>query len=248
MVLPLIRKWEDLRGKGSFKLEEAEIDVLNAFPGYDKNGMQIDTKIDFIANKSKMNVHVYNTTQKLTFMGKNYRSFVDDRLEPYFLKNIENCEKYISEYNRKVIEAFQVPMKKPVKMQTFKTKPKPGYRCKNCSISYNNSSLLEKHKQNSHKVIEIDSDDSDLEIEYQRLSSSTRNSFTVQEHPVVAILNEVISELYLMDDTESEDNGNLNENKKLDIKSPKQKATKSDPKVQFTCVECKRPMLVKEDM
>ena len=104
MVLPLIRKWEDLRGKGSFKLEEAEIDVLNAFPGYDKNGMQIDTKIDFVANKSKMNVHVYNTTQKLTFMGENYRSFVDDRLEPYFLKNSEKCEKDISDYNRKVIE------------------------------------------------------------------------------------------------------------------------------------------------
>ena len=74
------------------------------------HGMQKDTKNDFIANDDKRNVHVYNTTQKLTFMGKNFAHFIENHLEAFFLKIIGFLKQEIHGYNMKVIETSRMPL------------------------------------------------------------------------------------------------------------------------------------------
>ena len=97
-----------------------------------------------------MNVHVYNTTQKLTFMGKNFVAFIDSHLEPFFLKKIENQKQDIQRYNNKVIEVFQkVPPKQPVK-RTVRSKIIKGYQCKRCDVYCTNNTSLQRHKRTYH--------------------------------------------------------------------------------------------------
>ena len=72
VVLPLLRKWHEQVSK-PFKLNDIVIEVEEADPGVESSEKHIDTKLVIIADKDRLVLHAYNSTQ-----GKNYQRFAVD--------------------------------------------------------------------------------------------------------------------------------------------------------------------------
>ena len=70
-----------------------------------------DTKIVFNVNAEKVVVHCYNSTQNLMVNGKMYQEFINQYLQPLFVKEIEAIKLKIEEYE---VIIFLGP-KRPVK-------------------------------------------------------------------------------------------------------------------------------------
>ena len=242
IVLPLLRSWEAKKGNGPLEFEKANMEILEVCPGFDNHGMQTDTKIDFIANGNKMNVHAYNTTQKLTFMGKHYAEFIDYHLEPFFLQNIENYKQDIQEYNSKVIETFgKSPLKKPIRPNTRSTRMSKKVQCKRCDAICSNNSSLQKHNSSLHAQLSRQFEE--LEFKNESFEHSTRNNSMIPE----AILNEVLD--LVDDDTDAVDEKNEEENKKMiEYAGSVTNTSKARTQLQFTCGECKLKTNTKKEM
>ena len=100
------------KSDGVFKFENEDVRVASYKPGYDKDGNHVDTKI-VLASKNnnvsnKYTLHIYNSTQRIKIDGKNFDTFTNNILEPYFANKVDTLKddivKYINKHQTKFIK------------------------------------------------------------------------------------------------------------------------------------------------
>ena len=74
--------------------------------GLEMNAKHLDTKIVFSVNNKKVVLHCYNSTQNLMVNGKMYVEFIDQYLQPLFVKEIETIRFKITEYDKTVVSSL----------------------------------------------------------------------------------------------------------------------------------------------
>ena len=77
VVLPSVRYWSDIKGIKSCTLGDTVVKIIDVKTGKDIGGKHIDTQIVFFANRDKVVLHMYNTTQLILVNGHGYAKLID---------------------------------------------------------------------------------------------------------------------------------------------------------------------------
>ena len=84
-VKPSLEIWNQIHKNEDTHVEnDLSISVVDLLIGEDQNGKQMDSKVTFLVNKSKVVVHVYNSTCNVKVEGSIYHTFIQKYLEPLF--------------------------------------------------------------------------------------------------------------------------------------------------------------------
>ena len=194
-VLPLIEDWKMRKASGENIVgDNHEIRVTEVKSGKEEGGMCVDVLLKFEINNSKVAVHCYNTKQKMLVNGSGYSRFVEKYLEPHLKQKIEAQLMQIQNFNTLVTDTFGSTKRKNVKYR-------PGSKSADDSID------LKAHKRKKHanEGLVVSSI-----IELNKISTSTR------DNSVSDLLNEDISAIELLDDSEETDTaGDMEESIKI---------------------------------
>ena len=74
--------------------------------GEELNGKHFDTKIVFYANNDKIVIHAYNSTCNLKVEGSTYLNFIENYLEPLFVKEVGRCKAEIIECDKSIMTSL----------------------------------------------------------------------------------------------------------------------------------------------
>ena len=106
----------------------------------------IDTQVIIYANRDKVVLHCYNTTQLILVNGHGYARLVETFLKPYFESKIELNIEEIKSYNESALVALEGG--KMVKRSSIKYKGSPPYLwCTKCDHAARSRTALVKHKK-----------------------------------------------------------------------------------------------------
>ena len=77
--------------------------IADVKTGKDAGGKHIDTQIVFFANRDKVMLHCYNTTQRILVNGHGYAKLIQMFLKPYFESKINMNLENIHQFNEDVL-------------------------------------------------------------------------------------------------------------------------------------------------
>ena len=153
-VMPVIENWKSKNmSKETFREGSMNIKVDEYADGLEMNAKHLDTKIVFNVNAEKVVVHCYNSTQNLMVNGKMYQEFINQYLQPLFVKEIEAIKLKIEEYDSAVL--ISLGPKRPVRA-TRSVKSvrsiihQSHFSCKRCDYTSITQAKLKKHKLTEH--------------------------------------------------------------------------------------------------
>ena len=84
VVKPSFKYWAEVKGNNTCRIGETIVRIADVKTGRDIGGKYIDTHIVFFANRDKVNLHCYNTTQLILVNGHGYAKLIEMSLKPYF--------------------------------------------------------------------------------------------------------------------------------------------------------------------
>ena len=149
----VLKALTDLKdGPTHFIVRNEEVEKVDINPRSELSGKHIDTKIHFKVNGSKIVIHVYNSTQKLTVQGSKYEWFVDHYLEPFFVEKIEKRRAEIDALNKDVRSALNPKRKSKVKKAGPLEEESENVNCDKCEYNTKNADDLRKHIVKDHTV------------------------------------------------------------------------------------------------
>ena len=146
VVLPSIQYWNEV-GENSCKVGDYEIKVGGVQYGKENHGKHVNTKIVFLADRSKIVCHLYNTTQIILINGHGYRKFIDLFLKPFFASKVAECIDNVEQFNDEVVKKLGT---RTVKRTNIKFKRGPAFPCHSCDFAAKSISTLKRHKKNGH--------------------------------------------------------------------------------------------------
>ena len=150
VVLPLIRYWNGVKGE-CCKVGETVIKIADVKSGKNIGGKHIDTQDVFFANRDKIVMHFYNTTQLVLVNGHGYDRFIDIFLRPFLEAKIDSNLEVIKAYNNQALEALGGS--KMVKRSSVKYTEGPTHLwCVRCDFAAKSRAALLKHKKTVHAL------------------------------------------------------------------------------------------------
>ena len=149
-VFPTVLDWKN--GQQSFECQNLIINIVDALPGYDKDGKHIDTVVTFQVNSQKIVATCYNTTQKIKVEGKGYLEFVEKYLKKVFTDILQSIgANKIDDYNKGVIAALSGKRKvvsRPTR--SIRYKAMATLTCTKCNLKFLNNTQLNIHRSSTH--------------------------------------------------------------------------------------------------
>ena len=150
VVQPSMRYWSDVKGIKSCKIDDMVIRIADLKSGKDIGGNHIDSQIVFFANRDKIVLHCYNTTQRILVNGHGYSKFIEMFLIPYFESKISLNLEGIAQFNN---NALAVLGSKSVKRSDIKYNGGPTHLwCTKCDFAAKSRPALIKHKKTKHAL------------------------------------------------------------------------------------------------
>ena len=182
VVMPMVKIWQTKYEKNeTFQEGSLSVKVEEIENGLEMNARHLDTKIVFSVNNKKVVLHCYNSTQNLMVNGKMYVEFIDQYLQPLFVKEIETIRFKIAEYDKTVVSSLapkQRPLHATKSLKGIRSIiHQPSFSCQKCSFSANNQSHLKRHKNMDHTKSFNKSDSTSSKF----VKQSTRNNSLSEE-------------------------------------------------------------------
>ena len=150
IVQPSISYWREAKGNKTCKIDDMLVRIVDVKSGKDVSGNHIDTQIVFFANRDKVVLHCYNTTQRILVNGHGYSRFIDMFLTPYFESKINLNQDGIAQFNKNALAALG---SKSVKRSDVKYTGGPTHLwCTRCDFAAKSRAALMKHKKTKHAL------------------------------------------------------------------------------------------------
>ena len=89
VVKPSFKYWTEVKGNKTCRIGDTVVRIADVRTGKDIGGKHIDTQIVFFANRDKVVLHCYNTTQLILVNGHGYAKLIQIFLKPYFESKIQ---------------------------------------------------------------------------------------------------------------------------------------------------------------
>ena len=136
IVTDLINTLEKCFNKNEVvRFRDKDMKVIEFKRGLDAKKLHVDTKVVLSDKSSRIVMHQYNSTQRITISGKGYREFLNNVLDPFFSKKVESLRDNITKYDKHVIESLGSKTTK-VKRSNIKFRTSPGsvFSCNKCDF------------------------------------------------------------------------------------------------------------------
>ena len=147
VVLPAVRYFDEVKGEQTCKIGDYCIKIGGVKLGKESSGKHVNTQIVFFADRDKIVLHLYNTTQLILINGLGYKKFINLFFKPFFESKIGGCLEDIELFNDEVAEALGP---KTVKRSDIKLRRGPSYPCQTCDFTAKSVASLRKHKKAEH--------------------------------------------------------------------------------------------------
>ena len=152
VVLPTVRYWNQVKDDKTCKVDDIVIKIGSVELGKEAGGRHVDTKVVFYANRDKVVLHLYNTTQRILVNGNGYDNLINIFLKPYFLAKISQNIQNVEIFNKEALSVLSGKRKavtRPTRSVRYKALVRPS--CNQCEESFVNKSLLGAHTKSTHK-------------------------------------------------------------------------------------------------
>ena len=170
VVRPSFKYWSEVKGNKTCKIGDTIVRIADVKAGRDIGGKHIDTQIVFFANRDKVVLHCYNTTQLILVNGHGYAKLIQMFLKPYFEYKIQMNINEIKVFNENALSSLG---SKTVKRSNVKYAGGSTHLwCTRCDFAAKSRTSLQKHKKSEHAV-SFSSPSSSLAIPQHQ---STRNN------------------------------------------------------------------------
>ena len=170
VVKPSFKYWTEVKGNKTCRIGDTIVRIADVKTGKDIGGKHIDTQIVFFANRDKVVLHCYNTTQLILVNGHGYAKLIEMFLKPYFESKIQMNLNEINVFNENALSSLG---SKTVKRSDVKYTGGPTHLwCTRCDFAAKSRTSLQKHKKSEHAV-SFNSPSSSLAIPQHH---STRNN------------------------------------------------------------------------
>ena len=172
VVLPTAQYWKSIQGDKVCKVGPITVKVASVSFGLEASNKHIDTLVVFYADRDKVVLQMYNTTQRILVNGHGYRKLIDYFLKPYFESKAALHNGEIVAFNNAVLETMGP---KRVKRSSVRYKSGSTFSCKSCEFASSTSVTLKKHMRTDH-AISFNSTKSSSSSLREPLKHSTRNN------------------------------------------------------------------------
>ena len=173
--MPSIKYWNEVKGTNSCRINDLIVRIAEVKTGEDIGGKHIDTQIVFLANRDKVVLHCYNTTQFILTNGHGYANLIECFLKPYFEGKIEMNIEEIDMFNENALVKLGP---KTTKRSNVKYNSGPtNLRCTRCDFAAKSRIELMKHKKTEH-ALSLGSPSTSLALPQHQ---STRNNTLTEE-------------------------------------------------------------------